>query len=381
MVVPRGKHVGPSTVASATSKASCRPGLSMSPGLAHLGVVIKVTPDEFDPEAPGSAGADSTHSDVAPVDGLRRDAFTVLQRALRELLREEGGPPTASGLRLRMGALTHGGFKLKALGYSRFRDLLADAEAQDLIVLDSARQGDVAVKLPEKVAGDKGTPYLRSDLWKAIVDWNPRTARVWDRETERALMLPREPVLLEPERFARIRELMSSEPDRFISIPHLTVLDQLQLLKGLAAQSDLGLGTRFALDGAFNSTRPMKSALEILKADNLDFATAWTNLLRGEALTIAEKWKADTPALADVNLFPTSPVPPVKEMPHAHASSRTDTSAVKSPVPQADLGGYVLGPYMTESDLRSLIHRAIDRMSSHELHALAIPLGYLLPEK
>lgn len=380
MVGPSGKQVGPSTVASATSKASCRPGLSRSPGLAHLGVVIRVTPDELVPVAQGTASADPTPSGMAVVDNLRRDAFQVLERALRELLQEEGGPPTASGLRLRMGALTHGGFKLSALGYRRFRDLLADAEAQDLIVLDSAKQGDVSVKLPALVAGENRIPYMRSDLWKAIVDWNPRTARVWDQETGRVLVLPREPVLLEPERFARIRELMSSEPDRFISIPHLTVLDQLQLLKRLAAKSDLDPGTRVALDGAFNSTRPMKSALEILKGYNADFAKAWTNLLRTEALTIAARWKADSPALADVNLFPTSAVAPEKESSNA-ASSRADASAVKSPVPQADVGGHALRPYVTEAELRSLIHQAINQMSPHELRALAIPLGYLLPEK
>jgi hypothetical protein len=340
-----------------------------------------VTPNQFESGAPLAAEADSTHSDMAGVDKLRRDSFVVLERALREFLREEGRPPTASELRLRMGALTHGGFKLSALRYRRFRDLLADAEAQDLVVVNSARQGDVAVDFPGLVAGDQRAGYMRPDLWKALVDWNPRMTRVWDLEVGRALVLPSEPVLLEPERFARIRALIASEPHRFVSIPHLTVVDQLQMLKGLAAKFHLDLGTRAALDGAFNSDRPMKAALDVLRGYDVDFATSWTNVLRAEALKRAETWKAGMPALADVDLFPASAVPREKEILNPPASSRADASQVPSSVLREDARGHVPRTYVTEAALRSLIHAAIDRMSPRELRALVIPVGYLLPEK
>ena len=342
---------------------------------------MTVTPNHSDSDGPRAAEVDSTQPVVAAVDDLRRDAFKVLERALREFLREEGRPPTASELRLRMGVLTHGGFKLNALRYRGFRELLADAEAQDLVVIDSARQGDITVDFPGLVGGDQGAQYMRPDLWRALVDWSPRTTRVWDLEDERALVLPSEPVLLEPARFARIRELIASKPKRFVSIPHLTVIDQLQLLKDLATKSHLDLGTRTALDGAFHSDRPMKAALDVLRGYNVDFATSWTNVLRAEALKRAERWKAGVPALADVDLFPTAAVPSEKEIRNAHASSRAKASQVASSVLREDAYGHVPRPYVTEAALRSLIHAAIDRMPAQELRALVIPVGYLFPEK
>src|SRR5690349_15840884 len=105
-------------------------------------------------------------------------AYGVLASAVGMLSRGDR-PPTASEVRLEMKRLTYGGFSPKAFGFKRFRDFLDGAEAAGYVAVDKDREGDVAVVLPRELPGSQGinAPPVRSDLWKAFVDWSPRLAR------------------------------------------------------------------------------------------------------------------------------------------------------------------------------------------------------------
>jgi hypothetical protein len=327
----------------------------------------------------GSTGAVSVN-DVSPEQAQARlDALTVLQNALADFRSREGRAPTASELRLEMGRLSRGGFKVKALGYRRFRDLVADAEAQGLVSVDANRQGDIAVNPPSATRADVDTPFLRPDLWKAIVDWDPAMTRVWDTESRRAMIFPTEPVLLEPEKYQKVRSELASDPKRFVSIPHLTISDQLELLRQFSDSLNLDPVTRTLVGQGFETKRPMKNVLDILKDYEPDAAVGWTAVLRARANAYAEQWKKSSPALADISLIARV------DEPASHQARRASGERFNESVKEAsDVSESRSTPVehllIDENALRYLIHRAVDRMPLHELQALRIPLGYLLKE-
>lgn len=330
----------------------------------------------------GSTGAvpPSAGSAISPEQAQARlDALAVLGSALDTFRSREGRAPTGSELRKEMTHLTRGGFKVKALGYRRFRDLVAEAEVRGLVSVDAERQGDIAVNPPGHATPSPGAPFLRADLWKAIVDWDPGMTRVWDTESRRAILFPTEPVLLEPEKFQRIRSDLANSPDRYLHIPHLTINDQLELLRSFAASLNLDPVTSAAVARGFETRRPIKTVLDILKDYDSDAAINWNAVLRTQAHNYAQQWKASNPELADVSLTARSAEKDDRRN-LRDDDGRSEEKAAEIERPTESRQSPVDHLLADESAIRFLIHRAVDRMPLHELHALRIPLGYLLKE-
>lgn len=333
---------------------------------------------------------------VAPEDEQRDErpqAFSVLVEAVASLARQSARPPTASEVRLEMKRLTYGGFDPKALGYSRFRDFLADAEAQRLVSIDSSRQGDISVHLEPGRTGDAATsPIIRRDIWKAFVDWSPRLIRFYDLKNGRAISIPAEPALLEPIRFREIRRRLEAQPDDFIKIEPLPVQLQLQWMKEFAEQAaDPDL--RAVLLVALGSDKPIKAFSTVLKSVPGQ-ASRWKTRLHHRARERIEAWRdaAKTDVPIDIyrpNEEPSVSSPQNAEPPDASASQQQASPqfnfqiGVPAPLNFGQMWTTAISiptPRDNVAVLRARLHAAIDKMPLEELRALRIPVGYLFED-
>lgn len=291
---------------------------------------------------------------------LQREAVNLIVAALRDLKEEDGQSPTASRVRLRMSELSYGGFSLGRIGLKRFRDLVDLARSEGLIEVDQGSAGDIRLSLPGD-ADDAGSAAaaFHTAVWRAMVDWRPDMLRLWDRTRGRAHYFPKDPVPLEPERFAGLREELREHPDNFLDLPYFGVEDQVDLL-GRFAKTRLALHadqvSLFA--AALDSSRPIQRGLQLLRDLDEAATTEWSRVLRRAVRERLEKWTTSTagaPQMDELTQTVTSEPPlPIEEI---RRRPKDEASAILS--------------------LRTAVHHAVDNLSPEELRALPMPAGVL----
>ena len=301
-------------------------------------------------------------ADLSAIEASRDEAVALLARAAEELFDELGEQPTASQVKLRMSSLSFGGFNVKQLGYSRFRDLVSECESRGLIRVDSSRAGDIGIVTRDRVAESRSfSPTVNPSVWRAVVDWSPNMLRVWDLQLRRAWLLPHQEVPLEPEKFKQLRARYASEGDSFLTIPHLSRTDQYDLFRAFLRQLDLEPEQSADVSEALSTDRPIRLSLELLRELRPESAVEWSNTLRARVQHLLHQWIAENPQVTLDDVFL-----PIQES----AKGRSTSPRQNEPSTGSE-----------ESRLREAVHRAVDRMPASALRALSIPLGYLYGEE
>ncbi|WP_410537392.1 UPF0158 family protein [Streptomyces sp. KL2] len=337
----------------------------------------------------------STPASNAPSDVQAEEkaaAFNVLADAIASLSQAGPSPVTGSAVRLEMGRRTYGGFDPKRVGYKRFRDFLDDAEARGYVEIDRDRPGDVSVAIPGAATEAGSTARMRSDLWKAFADWNPRTSRFYALDEDRVVTLPTEPAPLEPTRYAELRTKISENPSGFIEIKPISRQQQLDWMRDFALLVTDPEVSR-VLTEALKSEHPARYFVVVLRSfPNL--LNRWHNTLRERVYREALKWRDSDSRLTSVqiNQFPLSAQQAVSQKPEeeevaaaAKASNRRVTEIPQKHTHDRDVVQFFTGQASKSAayagaTLRQRLHEAIERMPESELRKICIPVGYLFEE-
>ncbi|MFB6562522.1 UPF0158 family protein [Streptomyces sp. NPDC056400] len=314
-------------------------------------------------------------------------AFNVLAEAIALLSQKAGSPVTGSAVRLEMGRRTYGGFDPKRVGYKRFRDFLDEAEQQGYVEIDHDRPGDVGLSIPGASPEVGSTSRMRSDLWKAFSDWNPRTSRYYDLNEDRVVTLPTEPAPLEPTRYAELRTRISDSPSGFVEIKPVSRQQQLAWMMDFALRVTDPEVSRI-LSEALKSDHPARYFVVVLR-NFPNLLNRWHNTLRERVYAEALRWRDSNARLAGIQVdHVDSPNHPQSSRLRDEAASPSGRRAVESPQRQVhdldvvqffanQMPGNVTQP---RSPLRQRLHEAIERMPESELRKITIPVGYLFEE-
>src|SRR5262249_5328502 len=280
------------------------------------------------------------------------------------------------------------------LGYKRFRDFLADAGARGYIEVNEERLGDVAISVPgETQAMVEFEKPIRSDLWRAFVDWTPNLLRFYDLTNDQVVMIPEKPAPLEPERFRAFRDRLEAERSAFVSIKFITLPEQLEWMKRFAAgMSDPRM--RELLNAALDDKKPVKTFVAVLRTVP-DQLQRWHGVLRQEVRQVIEQWQTSSENLRQISIdrasSPTSQNADDRqsaretgsrnaEMEMLELVSRLLRGSSRSSVSRLHPDAKATQPNVDSPDtveLRAKVHAAIDRMSANELRELRLPVGYL----
>lgn len=286
-----------------------------------------VTPPDTGGQAPrltDSSGTAGAADSEAPRQFSSEEALNLLVAAVTAL--EEGGKqPVAAGVSARMKTIRRD-FSLQRTEFTRFRQLLDLAVRRGLI---EVRQGedDLAVSLcsraePVRVRGE----MLRTDLWRALVDWSGGPRYVYRPSAKTTSVLTGElaandvlvPSLSDEERSDWISQFVQSQsPDE-------------------KAQLEAAVSV-----GGF---RELVRASEPLKR-------RWSRYLRRRVLDRATEWAAAN-GIPESDIFVSSPKP--------------SRPIVTAGAPKGD------------DALRQRVLETLSTMPLHELLRLPIPLEYTL---
>lgn len=329
-------------------------------------------------------------------------------RLLADVVSEQsaaGGVLTASQAYVKMRQRSYGGFNLQVFGYRRFRDFLMDAAQSGYVIIDETRPGDFALIQPEIPATtNERFTAIRPDLWKAFIDWSAGIMRLYDITQDRAVMLPAEPAPLEPARFKEIRERRKSDPDNFILINPIGLAQQLDWRREFAEQVP-DQQIKQLLDSALVSEKPVKLFNAVLR-DTPEYQLKWKHHLTSRVRTEIERWrdtvgisieilverkkedeeskrislKSPTSGLSDRDRADLAALASVLRGSHparTRVSSYSDllsSQAIRGTASPREHSSVEL------SEIRRLLHFAIDRMPEEELKNLCVPLRYLFED-
>lgn len=286
-------------------------------------------------------------------------AFEVLREEVAKL-NEGSRVPTAAGLKSSL-QRSDRGFDEKPLGYKRFIDFLQAAEAHGYVsvlrdtlghprIYPAGKATAVAkVAISESEAVAVGALRLRSDVWRAVIDWEENYTRAWDRKISRAFMYPADDESTPP---------WGKQPERFVQIVPISQETQIGWMKEFAESQ--ASGAREALVVALAPGAPRGEFKRTLGIHHLE--EAWSRALQAHAARFVQAWAASN-SVSIKNLF---------DRPHEVARS-TSESRVSEAV-SVDL------PRLHVDRLREELHRVIDRMSPEDLTSLRVPASYLIAE-
>lgn len=253
-----------------------------------------------------------------------------------------------------MGTVTNGGFSPEKLGLRSFREFLREAEKRQLIALVD-RPGDISV-VPFETEKRARKPRVRADLWKAIVDWQPRDY-AWDLFRGTVVWRDRAEKTESGISAENQRALPFSPAEHFILTPKLGESEQLELLRSFIENLELDGATKSLLLESLDGDRPITNTVDRIKSLGSNLARDWTLVVREAVRDTAEAWKAGDIRLANVDVYDHTPV----------GTGGSRETAARSHNPD------VIG-------LRAKIHEAIDRMTEEELRLLHLPAGVLFRE-
>jgi hypothetical protein len=311
------------------------------------------------------------------------DAHAVLVQAVAEAT-QGGNPPTASAVRLALKRLTYNGFDHRKLGFKRFRDFLQRAADAGVIEVHE-RPGDVVVALHGENPPVMRRTRVRRDLWKAALNWSSKEVHYLDLENDRVATLPVQPVPLEPERFALVRERLRASDESLVKIPTIDIHTQLRWMQHFVDGLD-DKGLRSLLEGALAGDKPARLFAAVLRNEP-NAQDLWYEALASHVLAHLQQWKESEARLAKVEVLSASgQVRVTGAEPNVFAAGGRSLVDAAGSIVEA-VTALQQNPSRSrrslaspEGQLRMLLHRAIDRMPEEELRRIRVPVGFLIED-
>ena len=222
---------------------------------------------------------------------------------------------------------------------------------------------------------------IRPDVWRAFTFVDPATARYYDREGGRAVMIGLQQAEHEPESTQALRHSIASAPDRFISISPISSSEHLAVMREFVERVP-DKEQRDALNSALSSTLWFRAFMNALRSD---FEPNWKMYWTERVLTRIEAWMREN-QVSIPDLVQHVAWRPGRPGTFAHAAPRHP--APRSPVPRLPVPAGGAPPRMGDFPhrehlknplgLRQRILNAVGRMPLTELLRLPIPAEYYL---
>lgn len=254
------------------------------------------------------------------------------------------------------------GFSERAYGFATFRAFLdAAVDAGRISLIETPGSPDVEVRLPVSadvapiVIPERRGDRVRPDLWTAFTKWNDSALRILEVDTGRAHFLPTRPTLGEDRSVSETRARYFVYPSKFRTIPAIERSVVLGWMKAFADNLSSAVGESLSL--ALTDERPFQAFKAVIQSANLE--RAWRSQHTELVAGVIQEW-AKRSGLS-IDPYEALPAPPAATREAARTTSRRP------------------GPAGADIDwLRSVAHRAVDRMSEDELRQLPVRLGDLL---
>lgn len=306
--------------------------------------------------------------DMKITEEQRSDLLTALVRAITRLV-EDGRTPKAAAVKPALVREMNGRFDERLLGFRTFRDFLTWARDEGAITLQSVGVDLEVIPVSSAIKTEGGPPKLvvgphqgiRSDLWRAWVDWSPTTRRYYDRAMERAIIVPENDAPGQPHSTATLREAVMSDPSRFVEIAGISEDETMSQMRTFA-ESITDPGTREELIGALTeNARPASSFRRIVQRE-ANLASEWHQFRAQLVADSISAWATKNQVhLANIV---RDPQPRYEQ----HGSERLYQRRAGNSTP--DDG--------SEASLRARVLDALARMPTSELLRLRVPAEYLL---
>lgn len=246
------------------------------------------------------------------------------------------------------------GFNPRTYGYEKLIELLRHVPDVGSIVSDETAGAKRFVFAGKTSPESRGVDVLlRSDIWRIVTDFRPNTDPYYFDLSDFSLRRASEDN----------ENLLTSESERFITLPTIDPELQKNLARKLVAEQQPELASR--LEERLTEQRWYSAMTELFRETALD--ESWSKIRVKELGKVVLDWAAQHGIAAERITYRThgkAPASPIS------AGSYSPSTRKAAPVHQPE------PPNM--DDLRSLIHEAIDLMSTPELVALPIPPAYLM---
>ena len=278
-------------------------------------------------EAVGDASKD------APRQFSPSDVFELLVAAISTLDRS-GKTPVAAGVSAKMRLLDRT-FSLPRSPYRTFRELVLDAEGKG-IVETTQGANDLVLKVGGQKRESRQGETLRTDLWRAMLDWTDNVAYEYNPATRTT---------------TRVGD---KRGDGTIPVPFLSKDERLQWMRSFA-ESETG-DPRDQLTEALRAEDPVGSFHRVVRAND-SLKRRWNRHLRRNVLDTALAWAREN-GIADGDIF----VAPAERKAHSAAPEPPATGRVPA----------------NDEQIRQRVLGILAEMPLHELLRLPIPLEYSL---
>lgn len=294
--------------------------------------------------------------------------FAILRDEVVETI-SRGRKALAAGLKPRLQTKSNGAFDEKILGYATFKQFLDAAEQHGYVAL-RLTPSDVEVlasPIADETSASQTRPapgrgqQIRSDLWKAWIDWSEDVARVYDRELDKTELFPAQESPAEPEQIATLRAAVATNPTRYVPIRPLSTDETLAAMRSFA-------------DGWPNGVERAELLQSLEAASPQEAAVAFTRRVKHHP-PAASHWhqtrmKQVADAIADWAASNSIELTYIVDSERRTAPASTRESAAPGPRSQ---------DAASESEaMRRKILEAVGRMPLSELLRLPIPAEYLI---
>ena len=322
-------------------------------------------------------------------------AFEKLSELVRAW-RQQGRKTTTAGLKPALQRELVG-FSETELGFTTFRTFVIAAAEAGYVKIEKTPTGHSWVMLPDETSiatrtdaeatdptvrgnaigpppaatpgrsGPRHTERLKPDVWATFVDWRDSHRRMWDRSTRRSFMYP----LDEAGAPAWI-----TDPDRFVAIDSVEQATQIDWMREWAAT--LPDQHRDRIVNSLGADRPLGQFRKETTATGL--ASVWRAELQSRVANHARQWATehDVPVHELIDHRPPTASMGSDVRVVAAARPPFGTGPAQPVVPPPEQARSADGHADEASQLRALLHRAIDRMSLTELLSIPVRAEHLL---
>ncbi len=289
----------------------------------------------------------------------RESALRAAHEALKDVVASyslEGRSTVAASLKSALKRRFSDRFDERSIGFLSFRDFLKDAEARGIVQLQRAPGGDLEAMLPgappQRSRGTaevhSSTSFVRADIWRAFVDWNPGWTRLYDAEADRAVMFPETTTPFDPPEWSVQRDAAQRQPERFREIEPISMDTQLEWMRAFAREVR-DQTSRELLQSALQSSRPFGA---FVRQVNIfpETRLQWHRFRLDNVLAVVAAWVQRNNLTIQFQ----------ENRPRETAPSGKTTADV------------------SEAAVRARLRAIIDRMPLSDLLRLEIPVGYIL---
>jgi hypothetical protein len=245
-------------------------------------------------------------------------------------------------------------FDPRAYGVEKLIDLLRQVpDVGSIVNEDSAGTAKFVFAGKPLADSAEAEVLLRPDIWRAVTDFRPHTDPYFLDLSNLSI-----------QRASDDREgLLTSEPERFITLPTIDAEFQKGLARKLVNEQRPELSSR--LEERLAEQRWYSATTELFRASALD--EAWSRVRVKELGKVVTDWAVQH------GVDPEK----ITYRPQRKATSQSISTGSYAPPARREAPAPLMEPRNAD-DLRDLIHDAIDLMSPPELAALPIPPAYLM---